>query len=64
MCGPVQSSGVPRKAPGDLPDTRKPAPWLGQHSADVLRDLGYSGAEIDAVFGGSVVFDRYRAIEG
>ena len=62
--GPMKTIGLPLKSTGDLTAIRKPAPWLGQHSAEVLRDLGYSGAEIDALFSGSVVFDRYRATEG
>jgi crotonobetainyl-CoA:carnitine CoA-transferase CaiB-like acyl-CoA transferase len=59
--GPMKTIGLPLKSTGDLTAIRKPAPWLGQHSADVLRDLGYDDAEVDSLFGAAVVFDKYRA---
>jgi crotonobetainyl-CoA:carnitine CoA-transferase CaiB-like acyl-CoA transferase len=62
--GPMKTIGLPLKSTGELTAIRKPAPWLGQHSADVLRDIGYGTAEINALFSGSVVFDKYRAAEG
>ena len=37
------------------------APWLGQHSEEVLRSLGYGGREIEALFADEVVYDRYRS---
>ena len=43
--GRMKAMGIPVKSTGDLLEIREPAPWLGQHSDAVLRDLGY-GAEV------------------
>jgi crotonobetainyl-CoA:carnitine CoA-transferase CaiB-like acyl-CoA transferase len=58
--GRMKSLGLPVKSTGELLSIRKPAPWLGQHSDEVLRSLGYDAAAIDALFEGSVVYDKYR----
>jgi crotonobetainyl-CoA:carnitine CoA-transferase CaiB-like acyl-CoA transferase len=58
--GRMKSLGLPVKSSGELLAIRKPAPWLGQHSGEALRDLGYSSADIDAMFEAGVIYDRYR----
>jgi crotonobetainyl-CoA:carnitine CoA-transferase CaiB-like acyl-CoA transferase len=58
--GRMKSLGLPLKSTGDLTAIRAPAPWLGQHSAETLRSLGLSAAEIDALFENGVVYDEYR----
>ena len=58
--GAMKTIGLPIKSSGELTAIRKPAPWLGQHSAEVLRAVGYGAAEIDALFAGGVVYDKYR----
>jgi crotonobetainyl-CoA:carnitine CoA-transferase CaiB-like acyl-CoA transferase len=58
--GRMKIVGNPVKASGELARSRTPAPWLGQHSAEVMRSLGYSGKDIEALFADGVVFDRYR----
>ena len=60
MC-PMKTLGLPIKSSGGLTAIRKPAPWLGQHSAEVLRRIGYADADISAPFAGGVVYDRLRA---
>jgi crotonobetainyl-CoA:carnitine CoA-transferase CaiB-like acyl-CoA transferase len=40
---------------GERPGLRHPPPALGQHTAEVLRDLGYTGAEIKALCRDGVV---------
>jgi crotonobetainyl-CoA:carnitine CoA-transferase CaiB-like acyl-CoA transferase len=58
--GRMKTIGLPIKSNGDLTSIRLPAPWLGQHSVEVLRTLGYDGAEVDTLFADGVVFDSYR----
>jgi len=58
--GRMKSLGLPVKSTGELLSIRRPAPWLGQHSEEVLRGLGYSTADIDTMFEGGIVYDRYR----
>jgi crotonobetainyl-CoA:carnitine CoA-transferase CaiB-like acyl-CoA transferase len=33
----------------DGPDIARPCPLLGEHSEEILQELGYSGAEINAL---------------
>jgi crotonobetainyl-CoA:carnitine CoA-transferase CaiB-like acyl-CoA transferase len=60
IIGPMKTIGLPIKSTGELTAIRKPAPWLGQHTAEVLRTLGYAGEDIDMLFAGGVVYDQYR----
>ncbi len=45
--GPVKSLGLPVKFSGSAPGKRRPAPVFGQHTREVLRETGFSDAEID-----------------
>jgi crotonobetainyl-CoA:carnitine CoA-transferase CaiB-like acyl-CoA transferase len=58
--GRMKIIGNPVKASGELARSRTPAPWLGQHTAEVMRSLGYSDQDIAALFSDGVVYDRYR----
>ncbi|HLS85645.1 MAG TPA: CoA transferase [Burkholderiales bacterium] len=58
--GRMKMMGRPLKSTGDLTAIRRPAPWLGQHSAEVLRELGYEDDAIERLFADKVVYDRYR----
>jgi len=58
--GRMKMMGRPIKSTGDLTAIRKPAPWLGQHSAEVLLELGYPDDEIEDLFAQSVIYDRCR----
>lgn len=60
IIGRMKTIGMPIKSTGELTAIRKPAPWLGQHSAEVLRTIGYNGVDIDELFAGGVVYDKYR----
>jgi crotonobetainyl-CoA:carnitine CoA-transferase CaiB-like acyl-CoA transferase len=58
--GRMKSLGLPVKSTGELTAIRQPAPWLGQHSGETLRGVGYSDGDIDALFEGGVIYDKYR----
>jgi crotonobetainyl-CoA:carnitine CoA-transferase CaiB-like acyl-CoA transferase len=59
--GRMKTLGNPVKASAELARSRSPAPWLGQHSTEVIRSLGYGDADIAALFADGVVFDQSRA---
>ena len=58
--GPMKTIGLPIKSSGALGEIRLPAPWLGQHSEEILQSLGYGDADIQSLFAQGVVVDRYR----
>jgi len=58
--GRMKGLGNPVKSSGELARSRAPAPWLGQHSAEVLKGLGYTDAQIAALFADGVIYDQYR----
>jgi crotonobetainyl-CoA:carnitine CoA-transferase CaiB-like acyl-CoA transferase len=58
--GRMKILGNPVKASAELARSRTPAPWLGQHSAEVLRSLGCTDGQITSFFAEGVVYDRYR----
>ncbi|MDW4497131.1 CoA transferase [Sulfitobacter sp. D35] len=47
VAGPVKAIGLPIKFGATPGAVLRPAPTLGQHGAEVLAELGYSGAAID-----------------
>lgn len=47
--GKVKTLGFPLKLSATPADIRRPAPQLGEHTADILRDLGYSPTEIESL---------------
>jgi crotonobetainyl-CoA:carnitine CoA-transferase CaiB-like acyl-CoA transferase len=60
IIGPMKTLGLPIKSSGALGSIRTPAPWLGQHSAELLGQLGYDNEAIEALFTQGAVFDQYR----
>ena len=58
--GPMKTIGMPIKSSGELTAVRMTAPWLGQHSEEVVRGLGYGSDDIARLFDAGVIFDRYR----
>lgn len=53
--GPMKTLGLPIKSAGDLTAIRKPAPLLGQHSREVLRELGYADGDANALIAQGIV---------
>jgi crotonobetainyl-CoA:carnitine CoA-transferase CaiB-like acyl-CoA transferase len=62
--GRMKSIGIPVKSSGELAAVRRPAPWLGQHSAELLRESGCTDAEVETLFGAGVIYDKYRGRDG
>jgi crotonobetainyl-CoA:carnitine CoA-transferase CaiB-like acyl-CoA transferase len=60
VIGRMKNMGSPVKASGEFTRTPVPAPWLGQHSDEVLKDLGMSEDQIAALHAQGVVYDKYR----
>jgi crotonobetainyl-CoA:carnitine CoA-transferase CaiB-like acyl-CoA transferase len=58
--GRMKTIGLPIKSTGELTAIRLPAPWHGQHTEEVLRGIGYEGADVETLFDEGVIFDRYR----
>jgi crotonobetainyl-CoA:carnitine CoA-transferase CaiB-like acyl-CoA transferase len=58
--GPMRSLGIPVKSTGELLEIRKPAPWLGQHTEEVLKEVGYSDDDLAAMWSAGVLYDKYR----
>jgi crotonobetainyl-CoA:carnitine CoA-transferase CaiB-like acyl-CoA transferase len=58
--GRMKILGNPVKSTTEISRSRTPAPWLGQHSGEVLKALGYPDGEIANLFSEGVLYDRYR----
>jgi crotonobetainyl-CoA:carnitine CoA-transferase CaiB-like acyl-CoA transferase len=58
--GRMKAMGIPVKSTGELLAIRQPAPWLGQHTSEVLGTFGYGAAELEKLYEEGVVFDKYR----
>jgi crotonobetainyl-CoA:carnitine CoA-transferase CaiB-like acyl-CoA transferase len=59
--GRMKVLGHPVKSNVELARMRAPAPWLGQHSEEIARRLGYGEQEIAALFAEGVLYDSERA---
>ncbi|HEX6008024.1 MAG TPA: CoA transferase [Burkholderiales bacterium] len=59
--GRMKTLGLPVKSSGELVAIRRPAPWLGQHTEEALREAGYGRGEIEALFEAGVIYDKHRA---
>jgi crotonobetainyl-CoA:carnitine CoA-transferase CaiB-like acyl-CoA transferase len=60
IIGRMNTLGLPIKSTSELLSIRMPAPWLGQHSKEILRGVGYGQEDIDSLFQAGVIFDKYR----
>lgn len=57
--GKIKTLGIPAKFSKTPLKVRTPGPWLGQHSTEILRELGFSEEEISRLYEEKVVFDKY-----
>jgi crotonobetainyl-CoA:carnitine CoA-transferase CaiB-like acyl-CoA transferase len=55
--GPIRSIGVPTTWSETQASSGRPAPRLGEHSVEVLREAGYSAGEIDRLLADGVTAD-------
>ena len=58
--GRMKSLGLPVKSTGELLAIRHAAPWLGQHTDEVLKEIGYHERDIQALHAEGVAYDKYR----
>ena len=63
VIGPMHALGVPAKMSQTPASVRTPAPLLGQHSRDVLRELGRADTEIDALVADGTVEEHHMPQE-
>jgi crotonobetainyl-CoA:carnitine CoA-transferase CaiB-like acyl-CoA transferase len=53
--GAMKTLGLPLKSNGDLTQIRKPAPLHGQHTEEVLREIGYDDKKVRGLLAEGVV---------
>ncbi|MQA85886.1 MAG: CoA transferase [Streptosporangiales bacterium] len=61
VIGPMKSLGTAMKMSQTKLDVRRPAPWLGQHTTEVLREGGFEEAVIEDLYATGVVYDQARS---
>jgi crotonobetainyl-CoA:carnitine CoA-transferase CaiB-like acyl-CoA transferase len=62
LIGRVRTLGQPAKFSASRPGAYdRPAPWLGQHTAQVLRDeLGVTSAELEELTSAGIAYDKHQ----
>ena len=63
IIGPMRTVGTGARFSGVDFKVRGPAPWLGQHTADVLAELGLTDDEIARLFDEGVVYDEHPELQ-
>jgi len=59
IMGSVRTLGQPSKFSRSPTGSARPAPWLGQHTREVLAELGLAGPEIDRLADACVAYDAH-----
>ena len=63
VIGPMRTVGTGARFSGIDFKVRGPAPWLGQHTTDVLAERGLTDDEITHLFDEGVVFDEHPELQ-
>ena len=63
IIGPMRTVGTGARFSGLDFKVRGPAPWLGQHTAEVLAESGLADEEITRLFDDGVVFDEHPELQ-
>jgi crotonobetainyl-CoA:carnitine CoA-transferase CaiB-like acyl-CoA transferase len=64
IIGPMHTIAPPTRFSDLEFDVRSPAPWLGQHTASVLSELGVERDELDRLFADGVLYDAHPELQG
>ena len=59
IMGPMRTIGPPTKFSGLDTPVRGPAPWLGQHTREVLEQAGVNDDVVDALFDDGTLYDAH-----
>ena len=62
--GPLRVTGVPVKLSDNPGSVRRPPPGLGEHTVEVLSELGFDDTFVDGIVGGSVATTVDRPEKG
>jgi crotonobetainyl-CoA:carnitine CoA-transferase CaiB-like acyl-CoA transferase len=63
IIGPMKTIAPPTKFSDMEFAVRRPAPWLGQHTAEVLREAGISDDRIAELFKAGALYDAHPDLE-
>jgi len=63
VIGPMRTIAPPTKFSDMDFSVRGPAPWLGQHTAEVLREAGVADDEIEQLFTDGVLYDAHPELQ-
>ncbi len=63
IIGPMRTVGTGARFSGLDFEVRGPAPWLGQHTAEVLTERGLSDDEVARLFDDGVIFDEHPELQ-
>ncbi len=56
----LKGVGIPIKFSESKPDQPEPAPTVGQHSIEILKEIGYTDERIEALLGKGIVFAQMK----